>query len=73
MKKCVGRRAPVEPRSDTSGALRGLMASEDLDTLGFKAAAEKKKEEKKPEGEDRRQGFIAGLRPKRQPAAEAQR
>ena len=49
------------------------MASEDLDTLGFKETAEKKKEEKKPEAEDRRQGFIAGLRPRRQPVAEAQR
>jgi hypothetical protein len=56
------------------------MAKEDLDTLGFKKAADEKKaaeskraaegaqqEERKPgsAGEDRRQGFVAGMRPRK--------
>ena len=52
------------------------MAKEDLDTLGFKQSASKTPQEKKPEPEDRRQGFVAGMRParaRRPAAAEEQR
>ena len=87
MNKCVGEACARGACALTPPARRGLMAKEDLDTLGFRKAADAKKaaeskkaaegvpqEERKPggAGEDRRQGFVAGMRP-RKAAPEAQR